>query len=54
MLTLGSPEVRMPRPSDVKYRVGQVVRHRQFGYRGVIVGWDAVAKVSRSCCCRGL
>ena len=31
-----------PRPSRllVKYRVGQVIKHRKYGYRGVIVGWD--------------
>jgi hypothetical protein len=25
---------------DTKFSVGQIVRHKQFGYRGVIVGWD--------------
>jgi len=44
---LGSAEVRNPRPPHVKFRVGQVVRHKRFGYRGVIIGWDAVAKVTR-------
>eukprot|EP00045_Choanoeca_perplexa_P010685 m.109932 g.109932 ORF g.109932 m.109932 type:complete len:220 (-) comp15357_c0_seq1:1247-1906(-) len=28
----------------VKFRVGQVVEHKRYGYRGVIVGWDAVAQ----------
>jgi len=46
--SVGSAEVRSPRPSHVKYHVGQVVRHKRFGYRGVIIGWDSVAKVSRS------
>lgn len=46
--TIGSAEVRSPRPDSVKFRVGQVIRHKQFGYRGVIIGWDAVAKVSKS------
>ena len=41
----GSPEVRSPRPKEVLYRVGQVVRHKKWGYRGVIVGWDATARV---------
>eukprot|EP00761_Pharyngomonas_kirbyi_P014489 gb/GECH01014519.1/.p1 GENE.gb/GECH01014519.1/~~gb/GECH01014519.1/.p1 ORF type:complete len:286 (+),score=87.41 gb/GECH01014519.1/:1-858(+) len=26
--------------SSVKYGIGQVIRHRKFGYRGVIYGWD--------------
>jgi len=39
--------VRSPRPPHVKYHIGQVVRHTRFGYRGVIIGWDAVAKVNR-------
>ena len=39
---------RHPRPTSVKYRIGQVVKHRKYGYYGVIVGWDEVAKVSRS------
>jgi hemimethylated DNA binding protein len=30
----------------VKYRIGQVVKHKRWGYRGVIVGWDEFAKVS--------
>lgn len=40
---------RHPRPTSVKYRIGQVVKHRKYGYYGVIVGWDEVAKVSREC-----
>ena len=42
---LGSSEVRSPRPKEVMYRVGQVIRHKKWGYRGVIVGWDATARV---------
>ena len=41
-----SVEARSPRPSKVAYRVGQVVRHKRWGYRGVIIGWDVKAKVS--------
>lgn len=26
----------------VEYRVGQVFRHRRYGYEGVVVGWDAL------------
>ena len=25
---------------ELKFRVGQVVKHNRFGYRGVIIGWD--------------
>ncbi|XP_067882920.1 uncharacterized protein si:dkey-261l7.2 isoform X2 [Heterodontus francisci] len=39
-----SPEPRSPRPPYVKYRVGQVFRHEQDGYLGVIVGWDEKAR----------
>ena len=42
----GSPEPRTDR-SKVKFRIGQVIKHKRFGYRGVIVGWDTKAKV---CC----
>ncbi|XP_005090883.1 clp protease adapter protein ClpF, chloroplastic [Aplysia californica] len=38
-----STEVRSYRPTDVKFRVGQVVKHKIWGYRGVIIGWDAKA-----------
>lgn len=31
--------------SHVEFKVGQVVKHRQEGYYGVIVGWDETAKV---------
>lgn len=40
----GSPELRSPRPANVKFRVGQVIRHKIHGYRGVIIGWDPVAR----------
>ncbi|XP_071819992.1 uncharacterized protein [Apostichopus japonicus] len=39
---------RNPRPGHIKYRIGQVIRHKQYGYRGVIVGWDATAKAPAS------
>ena len=37
----------MPRRErrGVRYRIGQVIRHKKHGYRGVIVGWDKQAKV---------
>lgn len=40
-----SIEPRSPRPSNVAYRVGQVIQHKRWGYRGVIIGWDTKAKV---------
>lgn len=39
-----SAEIRNPKPPFVKYRVGQVVKHKLWGYHGVIIGWDEVAK----------
>lgn len=39
-----SPEPRSIRPPHVKFRVGQVIVHQVWGYRGVIVGWDEKAK----------
>ncbi|XP_030051489.1 uncharacterized protein LOC115465226 [Microcaecilia unicolor] len=35
-----STDVRSPKPSFVKFSVGQMVVHKQFGYSGVITGWD--------------
>jgi len=29
------------------YRVGQAFRHKQYGYKGVIIGWDARAKAPK-------
>ncbi|KAH3729491.1 uncharacterized protein LOC127853546 [Dreissena polymorpha] len=40
----GSPEPRTIRPPEVKYRIGQVVKHTTWGYRGVVIGWDEFAK----------
>lgn len=40
----GSPEPRTSRSPEVKYRIGQVVRHKNWGYRGVIIGWDEFAR----------
>ncbi|XP_013408133.1 uncharacterized protein LOC106175746 [Lingula anatina] len=44
----GSPHPRVSRQENVKYRVGQVIRHKIHGYRGVIVGWDPKAKAPES------
>ncbi|XP_046332683.1 uncharacterized protein [Haliotis cracherodii] len=43
-----STEPRSPRPANVKYRVGQVIRHKIWGYRGIIVGWDHQARAPES------
>lgn len=40
-----SPKPRFLHPPTVKWRLGQVVRHKILGYRGVIIGWDIKAKV---------
>lgn len=39
-----SLEPRNPRPPEVKYHIGQVVTHKSWKYRGVIIGWDEEAK----------
>ncbi|NWR51490.1 FBX21 protein, partial [Regulus satrapa] len=38
-----STHVHSPKPEYIKYRVGQVIIHRRFGYSGVIVGWEVKA-----------
>ncbi|NXY14980.1 FBX21 protein, partial [Atrichornis clamosus] len=38
-----STRVHSPKPEYIKFRVGQVVIHKRFGYSGVIVGWDVKA-----------
>jgi F-box protein 21 len=40
-----NPRVPVPRSENtatwkVKYRVGDVFRHRRYGYEGIVVGWD--------------
>ncbi|KFM60948.1 hypothetical protein X975_01775, partial [Stegodyphus mimosarum] len=39
-----SPEPRTYRSPEVKFRVGQVVIHKNWKYRGVVIGWDEKAK----------
>ncbi|NWW40236.1 FBX21 protein, partial [Panurus biarmicus] len=41
--TAESTHVHSPKPEYIKFRVGQVIIHRRFGYSGVIVGWDVKA-----------
>jgi len=43
-----SPEPRDARPPHVNFRVGQVVKHKRWGYRGVIIGWDETARAPAS------
>lgn len=43
-----SPKPREPRPANVMFHVGQVVRHKKWNYRGVIIGWDAKARAPQS------
>lgn len=45
-----SKEPRSVRPRNLQFHVGQVVRHKQDNYHGVIVGWDIVAKVTNKSC----
>jgi hypothetical protein len=44
-----SKEPRVVRPRGLAFHVGQVIRHKQDNYHGVIVGWDSVAKVTITC-----
>ena len=37
-------ETSAPPPEDARFAVGQIVRHRLFGYRGVVVDVDATFK----------
>jgi len=39
-----SPTTRSPRSDYVKFRIGQVIRHKIHGYRAVIIGWDEIAQ----------
>jgi len=43
-----SLEIRSPRPKHIKYKLGQVVKNIQTGYRGIIVGWDLEARAPQS------
>lgn len=43
IVMLASPNIRSPRSEYVKFHVGQVIRHKLYGYRAVIIGWDEIA-----------
>jgi hemimethylated DNA binding protein len=34
------------KPAEVRYSVGQVIRHKMYGYRAVIIGWDERCQAS--------
>ena len=36
------PRTNRSKP-EIKYRIGQVIKHKRWGYRAVIVGWDQQA-----------
>jgi hemimethylated DNA binding protein len=42
-----SLEAHSPRHIDMQYRVGQVIKHRRFNYRAVIIGWDERPKAPK-------
>ncbi|KAE9418670.1 hypothetical protein Angca_001332, partial [Angiostrongylus cantonensis] len=35
------------RAPNVQWRIGQVIKHKAHGYRGVIIGWDLKARASK-------
>lgn len=37
-------QTRRPSSGAVHFKVGDVIRHRRYHYRGVIYGWDAECK----------
>ncbi|KAJ1527706.1 hypothetical protein ONE63_007665 [Megalurothrips usitatus] len=43
-----SRNIRWKRPSHMQFRIGQVVKHRNEGYTGVIIGWDLKARASET------
>lgn len=44
--TTSTPPSVPLKPSEVVYSVGQVFRHRTYGYKAVIIGWDTCCKAS--------
>ena len=40
--TSTKPRINRSNP-EIKYRIGQVIKHKRWGYRAVIVGWDQKA-----------
>ena len=46
--TARTPKRRVGENSEVKFRVGQVFRHKRRGYLAVIYGWDAWCKMQET------
>ncbi|KAL8613679.1 hypothetical protein ACOMHN_029771 [Nucella lapillus] len=42
-----STEPRLYRPVDVTFRIGQIVRHKHWKFRGVIIGWDLTPRAPK-------
>lgn len=40
------PALQVVQAGNVEYKVGQVFRHRRYGYEGVVVGWDKLCGAS--------
>ena len=38
---------RTGKPDNVEFSIGQVVKHKRYGYRGVLVGWDKVCSAPK-------
>lgn len=45
--TCACRQVRRPGGGGVRHRVGQVMTHAQYGYRGVIYGWTPTCQASQ-------
>jgi len=43
-----SPVVRISRPKNVHFRVGQVVRNKAHGHTGVVIGWDETGRAPKA------
>ncbi len=41
-----STKIRKVHDTNVKYRVGQVVKHTRYGLHGVVIGWDSKANAN--------
>lgn len=43
---VASAAAAVSKPASVLFSVGHVIRHKQYGYRGVVVGWHEACKAS--------
>lgn len=39
-------QIRRPSNNSVRFRVGDIMMHKRYHYRGVIYGWDPICKAS--------